>query len=81
MGFIDVGSSGLSSVYYSYDPRFARFSLGTYSIIRECRLAADSGLEWYYLGYYIAECERMVYKGKFLPRQFYNWEKERWEDG
>ena len=81
VGFVDVGASGLSSVYYSYDPRFSRYSLGTFSVIHECRLAADAGLEWYYLGYYVAECPRMVYKGKFIPRQFYSWERERWEDG
>ncbi|MDC7222305.1 MAG: arginyltransferase [Spirochaetales bacterium] len=81
VGFVDVGSSGLSSVYYAYDRRFSSLSLGTYSVIRECALTGEAGLEWYYLGYYIAECPRMVYKGRFFPRQLYNWEKERWEDG
>ncbi|MDC7221149.1 MAG: arginyltransferase [Spirochaetales bacterium] len=80
-GFVDVGHSGLSSVYYSYDTNYSDLSLGTYSVIRETQLTVEAGLEWYYLGYYIAECSRMAYKGRFFPRQLYNWEKERWEDG
>jgi leucyl-tRNA---protein transferase len=80
VGFLDVGSSGLSSVYYAYDPPFSSYSLGTFSVIKECELTRNAGLKWYYLGYYIADCPRMVYKGRFLPRQLYNWEKECWED-
>ncbi len=81
VGFLDVASSGFSSVYFSYDPRFSSLSLGTFSVIREAELAREAGFPWYYLGYYIAECDRMAYKGKFFPRQFYDWEKEVWEDG
>ena len=81
VGFIDVSSSGFSSVYFSYDPRFSPLSLGTFSILKESELVRDGGLSWYYLGYYIEECPRMAYKGKFHPRQFYNWDRERWEDG
>jgi arginyl-tRNA--protein-N-Asp/Glu arginylyltransferase len=78
VGFLDMGASGLSSVYFSYDPRFSEYSLGTFSIIREAQLACENLLDWYYLGYYVKECPRMIYKGRFMLREIYDWEKENW---
>ena len=80
VGFLDMGSSGLSSVYFSFDPRFSEYSLGIFSIIKEAQLVQENGLHWYYLGYYIPECSRMVYKGKFSPRQIFDWKRESWEN-
>jgi arginine-tRNA-protein transferase len=52
-----------------FDPEFARRSLGTYSLLWECKHALDCGLQYYYLGYYVADCPKMSYKAAFRPAE------------
>jgi arginine-tRNA-protein transferase len=78
VGFLDVAGDGLSSVYFMFDTKFSKLSLGTFSAIREIEYAASMKLPYYYLGYYIAECARMVYKARFRPHEFYDWTSGRW---
>ena len=78
IGFLDGADDGLSSVYFAYDPDVERRSLGTWSIMREIELAGDMGLTWYYLGYWIADCSRMAYQGRFGPHQILDWETGAW---
>ncbi|MGR3301031.1 MAG: hypothetical protein ACUZ8I_00865 [Candidatus Scalindua sp.] len=35
--------------------------------------------KYYCLGYYVRECQRMVYKNNFKPREHYNWLQDKWE--
>ena len=66
-GILDQASSGLSTVYFAYDPDFSALSPGTFSILAEIEETRRRGLDYYYSGYYISECSRMAYKGKFHP--------------
>ncbi|MDC7235800.1 MAG: arginyltransferase [Spirochaetales bacterium] len=66
-GILDQSSTGLSSVYYCYDPEFSEYSPGTFSVLEEIRETGKRGLDFYYLGYYIAESPKMAYKGRFHP--------------
>jgi arginine-tRNA-protein transferase len=65
----DRGRHALSAVYCFYDPRHARFSLGTYSILKQVELARGLGLRHLYLGLYIADSAHMAYKGRYLPHE------------
>jgi arginyl-tRNA--protein-N-Asp/Glu arginylyltransferase len=78
VGFLDVSDDGLSSVYFVFHEDFASYNLGTYSILRESELAKDLGKEYYYLGYYIRDNTSMAYKGRFFPRELYDWKKKCW---
>jgi arginyl-tRNA--protein-N-Asp/Glu arginylyltransferase len=78
-GFLDMGEDCLSSVYFSFDPRFSSMNLGTFSILKEIALAAGLGLPYYYLGYYVPGCPSMRYKDHFLPREHYDWESRAWQ--
>ena len=62
---LDFLPSGLSSVYFIWDPDYAHLSLGTLLGIREIQMCKELGLGYYYLGYYIEDCAKMRYKGKF----------------
>ncbi|CAH6721984.1 arginyl-tRNA--protein transferase 1 [[Candida] jaroonii] len=62
---IDFLPSGVSSVYFVWDPDYAHLSLGTLSGLREILMVEKLSLDYYYLGYYIADCPKMVYKGQF----------------
>lgn len=69
LGIVDLVEDALSSVYYFFDPDYAAFSPGTYSMLYEVRLASDLGLRWYYPGFYIAECPAMNYKARIRPAE------------
>ena len=78
-GFLDRGKDCLSSVYFSFDPKFSAMNLGTFSILKEIACAASLGLSYYYLGYYVPGCPNMGYKDHFLPREHYEWESATWK--
>lgn len=78
VGFLDRSSQGLSSVYFVFDTAFSAYSLGTYSVLREIMHAAELNLPYYYLGYYIEECAKMVYKNRFKPFETLDWGTETW---
>ena len=58
---------GISMVYSFYDPQAERRSLGTYMILDHIAYAAELGLPYLYLGYWVADCRKMDYKRRFRP--------------
>jgi arginine-tRNA-protein transferase len=79
-GFLDLGKTSLSTIYFSFDPQFHFFSPGTFSIIKEIEWARDNGLKYYYLGYYIRELSSMKYKGLFRPFQLLDYDTGHWHE-
>ncbi|MEN8214160.1 MAG: arginyltransferase [Pseudomonadota bacterium] len=65
----DVVDNGLSALYTFFDPEMPRRGLGTYGILQQIEQARQLGLKWLYLGYWIAECRKMAYKGNFNALQ------------
>ncbi len=69
VGIVDVASESLSSVYFFFDPAHARRSLGTFSALMEIDLCRQMDKPYWYAGYYIRECNRMIYKAAFGPNE------------
>ena len=69
VGIGDLCPRSLSSVYFYFDPRQARRSLGTFSALYEIQWARERGLQYWYAGYWISECPSMAYKSRFGPCQ------------
>lgn len=67
VGLVDLVPHGLSSVYFFHDPAWRDLSPGTYSALREIDYAQQTGRDFLYLGYWIAECPSMAYKNRFTP--------------
>lgn len=63
----DQFSQGLSAVYTFFDPSLADRSLGSWFILQQIAWVSDSGLPYLYLGYWIADCQKMAYKVKYQP--------------
>lgn len=61
----DQVDNALSAFYTFFDPDYANQSLGTYAILQQIDLAQTMGLSYVYLGYYIADCQKMSYKKNF----------------
>ena len=65
---IDVLDDGISSIYFYYDPDFARLSLGTFSLVYQLKLAKVLELPYIYLGYWVEGCKAFAYKPNFKPQ-------------
>jgi arginine-tRNA-protein transferase len=62
----DLLPNGLSAVYTFFDPaEGTRRGLGNYAVLWQIDEARRRGLPYLYLGYWIAECEKMRYKSQF----------------
>lgn len=68
-GIVDILPTGLSSVYFIFDPDEGRRSLGYYSVFIEASLALRMGKPYYYLGFWVPGAPAMDYKADFQPFQ------------
>ncbi len=78
VGFLDLSSDSLSSIYFIYNSDYLKYSPGTMSVIKETEYAASLGLSYYYLGYYINENTRMSYKNSFHVNEKMDWSTGQW---
>lgn len=77
VGVLDKAVDSLSSNYFYYDTsdEILKRSLGVFSMIMEieaCRGNLFDGQlksDYHYLGYYIADCDKMNYKNQYKPYQ------------
>lgn len=67
VGVIDLLPHAVSSVYLFYDPDYSHWDWGKISALQEIALAREKGYDYYYMGYYIHSCTKMLYKGRFEP--------------
>jgi leucyl-tRNA---protein transferase len=65
----DRAARSLNAVYCYFDPSLSAYSLGTYNVLQQVELCRQWGLEYLYLGFYIAASPHMNYKGRFLPHE------------
>ena len=73
---MDVLDNGLSAVYTFFDARI-KSGLGTYAVLWQIEQARQADIDYLYLGYWIAQSDKMNYKRLFMPQEHYV--QERWE--
>lgn len=84
MGVIDILPGCVSSVYFMYNPKWEKYSLGKLSALREASLVQEmqnaglSSMNALYLGFYIHNCQKMRYKGEYSPSYLADPEEHTW---
>lgn len=76
----DWSGDGISAVYSFFTPERAQTSLGTFVVLRLLELARQAGLPYLYLGYWVEGSQKMDYKRRFQPLEYYGtdgWQKRR----
>jgi len=78
VGVCDILPTVLSSVYFYHDPDLMKLEFGKLSALYEIdfvsmnRNTAKYSLDdfkYYYMGYYIHDCQKMRYKGEYKPSE------------
>jgi arginine-tRNA-protein transferase len=64
---VDQLPDALSAIYTYFDPDYAERSPGTFAVLLQIQLAQEMGLDHVYLGYWIADCQKMSYKTNYQP--------------
>ena len=70
VGVLDILPKGVLSEYLYYDPDYRFLAPGVISALMEISLTQqyyrqDSGMQYYYMGYYVQSCPKMNYKRRY----------------
>ncbi len=69
IGLADETARAWSAVYFFYDPAYARRSLGVANVLLQVELARARAIPHVYLGYRVADCASLAYKGRYQPHE------------
>lgn len=69
VSLLDIAATSHSAVMCFYNPAWARYSLGTLSILRQIERCRAEGLRYLYLGLFVDGCDALAYKARYLPHE------------
>jgi len=69
--FFDIGSDSIASIMGLYDPEYAQYSLGIYTMLCEIQYGKDQNKKYYYPGYVVPGYKKFDYKLRVGLMDFY----------
>lgn len=75
----DILPEGTSSVYTFFDPNLGQEGLGVFALLWQIEYTRSLGKAWIYPGFWIRDCDKMNYKTRFRPYQY--WTGQQWATG
>ncbi|KAL1944264.1 hypothetical protein VTO73DRAFT_3449 [Trametes versicolor] len=84
MSVINILPTCVLSVYFMWEKKWEKFSLGKLSVLREAALAIEMheagvvAMRYIYMGYYVHSCRKMLYKGDYSPSYLLDPEDYTW---
>lgn len=79
-GILDEGESGISSVYFAFNPAYSSRSLGHFGALTELDYAKRNNYQYYYLGYFVESNPSMAYKASYKPHELFDWSSREWQE-
>ena len=79
--FFDLGKKSLASIKGVYDPDYASYSLGLFTMLQEIQFGIELGYEYFYPGYVVPGYDRFDYKlriGKPEEIEYFDLKSGRW---
>jgi arginine-tRNA-protein transferase len=80
VGYVDAVASGMSLIYFYYDPDRRDQCLGTFNVLMGIHESRQRGLPYTYLGYFVNGCRSLQYKERFRPSDTYDWHTKTWRE-
>ena len=78
VSFFDEAHNGLMSLLGLFDPSYAAYSLGIYTMLLEMQHGQNTQRKWYYPGYVHEQPSMYDYKLRLGKVEVYDWQKRRW---
>ena len=78
ISYYDQGHNSLMSLLGLFDPGYATYSLGIYTMLLEMEYGKSSQRQWYYPGYVHERPSIYDYKLRLGKSEIYDWRTKRW---
>ncbi|MEM6964413.1 MAG: GNAT family N-acetyltransferase [Bacteroidota bacterium] len=78
VSFFDLGEKSMASIMGLFDPDYAKYSLGFYTMLAEINYGKKQGFEYYYPGYVIPDYPKFDYKLRIGDCEFYKAAADQW---
>jgi len=73
LSYFDKGQQSMASLLGIYDPAYAKYSLGTFTMLLEMEYALQMDIKYYYPGYIFDKPSVFDYKLKLGNYEYYDW--------
>ena len=77
VSYFDLGEQSMASLLGLYDEAYSKFSLGSYTLLKEAEYGKRTGRKWFYPGYILDQRSDFDYKLRLGPMEHYT-SKKRW---
>ncbi len=75
VSFLDLGSDTTSSVYAMFDPEYAKYSLGIYTLLLEIDYSRETDRKYLYQGYAYEGESFYDYKKRLAGSEVFDWDR------